>query len=93
MKTVEYKPGPEGGLTITTTVLERTDPVDYLSEYIGDHKIIDELKYMGLKNLGQFVDEYDDIMKRILDRFPAFFHEDELNLNEAVLKDMIKDIK
>ena len=73
---------PRGGITPTTIVLERKDPVEFLSEYLGEHKIIDELKYMGIKNIGQFVDEFDEIIKRVVDRFPSFFDGDDLGIEE-----------
>lgn len=73
---------PRGGVTPTTIVIERNDPIEYLEEHLGDHKIIDELKYMGIKTIGQFADEFDDIIKRVIDRFPSFFDGEDLGVEE-----------
>ena len=47
----------------------RNDPVDKLPF----PKLVYELKYMGIKTIGEFKDNYDEIIKRILKRFPYFF--------------------
>lgn len=91
MKTVVVsRPGPEGGVTASITVLERKDPVAYLDTAIGEHKIIDELEYMGLKTIGQFIDEYDEIVKRIVDRFPSFFDGEEYGIEE--IREALKSV-
>ena len=76
------EPGPEGGLTIFCDYLERDDSVENLEFVIGDHKIIDELVYMGVKNVGQFLDEFDEIIKRVVDRFPSFFDDGCMSAEE-----------
>lgn len=76
------EPGPEGGLTIFHDYLERDDSVENLEFAIGVHKIIDELVYMGVKSVGQFLDEFDAIIKRVVDRFPSFFDDGCMSAEE-----------
>ena len=60
-----------GGITLATTIYERNDPIDCGSLPIP--KLVSELEYLGVKTLGEFIDNYDDIMGRILGRYPDFF--------------------
>lgn len=81
-----HEPGPKGGVTIYLEYLERTDPIENLAIVIGEHKIIDELKYMGIKSVGQFIDEFDEIVKRIVDRFPNFFEDESVeDIKESII--------
>lgn len=83
MKIVKVsEPGTKGGVTCYVTYIEKSDGVEVLEELLNGHKINSELKYMGIKSIGQLLDEYDEIIARIVDRFPDFFDNEDCGAEE-----------
>ena len=60
-------------------------------EVIPFEKLIDELKYMGIKTLGQLLDDFDAIMDRIEGRFPEFYFNEDYSRED--IKSFLAEIE
>ena len=63
----------DNNIEIELNVPRLDDPVDV----IPCEKLVIELHYLGIETIKEFIDRYDEIMLRILTRYPYFFFDAE----------------
>ena len=72
-----------GTLTVEYQINERTDPIDWLADGVFN-ELITELKYLGIQTIGDFIDNKDELLRRIMERYPHFFDELDYTLEDVV---------